>query len=89
MARDESLSEENRERFSAEEQMMLLCGPVLGGVENRKHGFEDTGCTVATMSTEMGHLDLVLAPPEQLQKPLKKGSYIVASCAISADVLTD
>ncbi len=87
MARDESLSEKDRERFAAEEQMMLLCGPVLG-VENRKHGFQDTGCTVATISTEMGHLDLVFAP-EQLQQPLKKGSYVVASCAISADVLTD
>ncbi len=86
MARDESLSEENRQRFSEEEQMILLCGPVLA-VEERNHGYRDTSCMVATISTEMGHLDLVYAQ-EQLKEPLKKGSYVVASCAISADVLT-
>lgn len=87
MARDESLSEEQREAFQKSETMILLCGPVLG-VEKREHGFENTSCMVATISTEMGHLDLVFAE-EQLKKPLVKGSYVIASCQISADVLAD
>ena len=87
MARDESLTEEQRNAFLKSETMMLLCGPVLG-VEKREHGFENTSCMVATISTEMGHLDLVFSE-EQLKKPLVKGSYVVASCQISADVLAD
>jgi len=87
MARDESLSEETRQKFARHEQMVLLCGPVLA-VEERRHGFRDTLCMVATIATEMGHLDLVFSA-KQLAKPLQKGSYVVASCVVSADVLTD
>ncbi len=87
MARDESLSEETRQKFARHEQMVLLCGPVLA-VEERRHGFRDTLCMVATIATEMGHLDLVFSA-KQLAKPLQKGSYVVASCIVSADVLTD
>jgi len=87
MARDESLSDEDRQKFAKQEQMVLLCGPVLA-VQQRVHGFRDTQCMVATIATEMGHLDLVYSA-KQLAKPLQKGSYVVASCVISADVLTD
>jgi hypothetical protein len=85
MARDESLSEEQRSHYAKQEMMMLLCGPVLG-VAERSHGFADAKCMVATISTEMGHLDIVFAS-SQLKEPLKKGSYVVANCMISADVL--
>ncbi len=87
MARDESLSEEQRKEFSDHEELMLLCGPVLA-VQERDHGYEKTSCSVATISTEMGHLDLVFAS-SQLRQPLKQGSYVVARCIISADVLVD
>lgn len=87
MARDESVSEADRKKYADHEQMMLLCGPVLA-VEERKHLYRDTRCMVAVIATEMGHLDLVYSA-KQLAKPLEKGSYVVASCIISADVLTD
>jgi hypothetical protein len=87
MARDESLSEEDRQKFAQQERMVLLCGPVLD-VQERMHGYRNTKCMVATIATQMGHLDLVFSA-NQLSKPLQKGSYVVASCAISADVLAD
>jgi hypothetical protein len=86
MARDESLEQKQRDQYGAQEKMMLVCGPVLA-VEKREHGVEDTSCLVATIGTEMGHLDLVFSD-KQLVRDLKKGSYVVANCIISADVLT-
>ncbi|WP_320127403.1 hypothetical protein [uncultured Sphaerochaeta sp.] len=85
MARDEKLEEKKREGYEVQEKLMLACGPVLS-VDKRSHGTEDTSCLVATISTEMGHLDLVFSP-SQLGKELKKGAYVVASCIISADVM--
>lgn len=85
MARDESLSQQKRDGYAKGEKLMVLAAPVLQ-VESRDHGFLDTSCMVATVATEMGHLDLVFSE-KQLSKPLVKGSYVVASCVISADVI--
>ena len=85
MARDESLSQQARDQYAKGEKLMVLAAPVLE-VVNREHGFQNTSCMVATVATEMGHLDLVYAE-KQLRKPLQKGSYIVASCVVSADVI--
>ncbi len=86
MARDESLSQESRDTYAQQEKLMLFAAPVLA-VERREHGYKGTSCMVATVATEMGHLDLVFASG-QLSKTLEKGSYVVASALISADVLT-
>lgn len=86
MARDESLDQESRDKYSEHEKMMVLAAPVLQ-VEKREHGYKGTCCMVATVATEMGHLDLVFAQ-SQLSSVLEKGSYVVCSCIISADVLT-
>lgn len=87
MAREENVSEKQKEHYAKHEKMILFCGPVLA-VSKREHGFHDTSCMVATISTEMGHLDLVYAQ-SQLTAELTKGSYVVGSCIISADILTD
>jgi hypothetical protein len=86
MARDESLDQNQRDQYEAQEKLMLICGPVLA-VEKREHGVQDSSCLVATIKTEMGHLDLVFSS-KQLERDLQKGSYVVASCILSADVLT-
>ena len=86
MARDESLGQKQRDQYQAQEKLMLVCGPVLA-VEKREHGERGTSCLVATIRTEMGHLDLVFSA-KQLLRDLQKGSYVVANCIISADVLS-
>ncbi|MDY0288152.1 MAG: hypothetical protein RBR15_04930 [Sphaerochaeta sp.] len=86
MARDESLSQESRDTYAQSEKMMVFAAPVLQ-VERREHGYKGTSCMVATVATEMGHLDLVFAE-HQLSTVLQKGSYVVCSALISADVLT-
>ncbi|HKL56991.1 MAG TPA: hypothetical protein VJ854_01220 [Sphaerochaeta sp.] len=86
MARDESLPQEERDTYAENEKVMVFAAPVLQ-VERREHGHKGTSCTVATVATEMGHLDLVFAE-DQLSTVLQKGSYVVCSCIISADVLT-
>jgi len=86
MARDESLGQKQRDQYEAQEKLMLVCGPVLA-VEKREHGERGTSCLVATIRTEMGHLDLVFSA-KQLIRDLQKGSYVVASCIISADVIS-
>jgi hypothetical protein len=85
MARDENVGKEARDRYASEERQMMLCGKVLA-VDTRGHGVEDASCQVATVKTEMGHLDLVYTST-QLGRDLEPGSYVVASCRISADVL--
>jgi len=87
MAREEHISEKQKEQYSKHEKMMLFCGPVLS-VAKREHGFENASCMVATIATEMGHLDLVYAQ-SQLSSDLTKGSYVVGSCIISADIIVD
>ncbi|NMA23205.1 MAG: hypothetical protein GX938_06835, partial [Spirochaetales bacterium] len=59
MSREQSLGQKERERFEAAQTLVLLAGPVIA-VEKREHGWGESGCIVATVSTEMGHLDLVL-----------------------------
>ena len=86
MARDESLKQESRDTYAEQEKLMVFAAPVLE-VEKREHGYKGTSCMVATIGTEMGHLDLVFAE-HQLATVLLKGSYVVCSALISADVLT-
>ena len=86
MARDESLKQESRDTYAEQEKLMVFAAPVLE-VEKREHGYKGTSCMVATIATEMGHLDLVFAE-HQLATVLQKGSYVVCSALISADVLT-
>ena len=86
MARDESLTQESRDKYAENEKLMVFAAPVLK-VEKREHGYKGTSCMVATVATEMGHLDLVFAS-QQLSKALEKGSYVVCSALISADVIT-
>lgn len=86
MARDESLSQESRDRYAEQEKMMLFAAPVLD-VQKREHGYKGASCMVATVATAMGPLDLVYAP-DQLVSNLEKGSYVVCNALISADVLT-
>ncbi len=86
MARDESLTQEIRDKYAENEKLMIFAAPVLK-VEKREHGYKGTSCMVATVATEMGHLDLVFAE-HQLSTVLEKGSYVVCSCIISSDVLT-
>lgn len=86
MARDESLSQESRDKYAEHEKLMVFAAPVLQ-VQRREHGYQGTSCMVATVATQMGHLDLVFAG-HQLSTVLEKGSYVVCSCIISADVLT-
>ncbi len=86
MARDESLDQKSRDKYAEHEKLMVFAAPVLM-VERREHGYKGTSCMVATVATEMGSLDLVFAR-DQLSTVLKKGSYVVCSCIISADVLT-
>ena len=87
MARDESLPQRERDKYAEQEKVMVFAAPVLQ-VQKREHGYKGTSCMVATVATEMGHLDLVFAA-HQLPSALKKGSYVVCSCIISADVLTE
>ncbi|MDT4762028.1 hypothetical protein [Sphaerochaeta sp. PS] len=87
MARDESLEQASRDRYAEHEKVMVLAAPVLK-VEKREHGFKGTSCTVATVATEMGHLDLVFSE-SQLSRVLEKGHYVVCSCIISGDVLSE
>lgn len=85
MSRDESIGEQERARFALAQSLVLIAAPVIA-VQRRSHGFGERGCIVATVGTEMGHLDLVFSE-SQVPTPLKKGAYITAQCAISADVL--
>lgn len=86
MARDESLSQESRDQYAEHEKLMVFAAPVLD-VQRREHGYKGTSCMVATVATEMGHLDIVFSQ-HQLSSVLQKGSYVVCSAHISADVLT-
>lgn len=86
MARDESLSQESRDTYAEHEKLMVFAAPVLE-VQKREHGYKGTSCMVATVATQMGHLDLVFAE-HQLSTVLQKGSYVVCSAIISGDVLT-
>ena len=86
MARDEGLDQESRDKYAEHEKLMVFAAPVLQ-VEKREHSYKGTSCMVATVATEMGHLDLVFAQ-HQLSTVLEKGSYVVCSAIISADVLT-
>ncbi|HPZ16781.1 MAG TPA: hypothetical protein PLX25_08940 [Sphaerochaeta sp.] len=85
MSRDEAIAEDERERFALAQTLVLIAAPVIA-VETRSHGFGESSCIVATVGTEMGHLDLVFSE-SQVPTPLKKGAYITTQCAISADVL--
>ncbi|MCK9548152.1 MAG: hypothetical protein M0Q37_06530 [Sphaerochaeta sp.] len=85
MSRDESIGEEEKKLFAQGETLVLIAAPVIA-VKKRSHGFGDSACIVATVGTEMGHLDLVFSEA-QVPTPLKKGSYVITRCAISADVL--
>lgn len=86
-ANDESLDEKTRREYEKRELETLVCGPVLA-IEERSHHYKATHCMVATIATEMGHLDLVFGPNQQAPG-LKYGSYVVASCILSADVMVD
>ncbi len=85
MSRNEHIGEEEKRIFAQGETLILIAAPVIA-VERRSHGFGDSSCIVATVGTEMGHLDLVFSE-SQVPTPLKKGAYVITSCAISADVL--
>lgn len=85
MSRDESITAEEKKLFAQGESLLLIAAPVIA-VEKRSHGFGDSACIVATIGTEMGHLDLIFSE-SQVPTPLKKGAYVTTRCAISADVL--
>lgn len=85
LSRSEHIGEEEKRIFAQDETLILIAAPVIA-VERRSHGFGDSACIVATIGTEMGHLDLVFSE-SQVPTPLKKGAYVITSCAISADVL--
>ncbi len=85
MSREPSITAEERKRFEQAQNLVLIAAPVIA-VERKEHGWADSCCMVATISTEMGHLDLVYSE-SQVPTPLGKGAYVTVQCAISADVL--
>ena len=85
MAQQKNVEARRKEFFKRNEKLSFFCGPVLA-VEERDNGYRSTHCSVATIATQMGHLDVVYSPT-QLDRPLEKGCYAVCSALISADIL--
>jgi hypothetical protein len=85
MSREETVGEDERAVFEQGQTLVLIAAPVIA-VETRSHGWRQSASVVATVGTEMGHLDLIFSS-NQVPQPLTKGDYIVTQCAISADVL--
>ncbi|MDC7246174.1 MAG: hypothetical protein PQJ47_09735 [Sphaerochaetaceae bacterium] len=83
LANDPEIPEEQRIETKSTD-VMLLASSVLDvkRVEGMKEG---THFNVATVKCEFGHLDLVYSD-SMVSEPIVKGSYIVCSAIISADV---
>ena len=86
LAREEGISGKNKEYSQKHEMIDFLCGPVLS-VEERENGFRGTSLRVATVATQMGHVDLVYGLGQGV-RPLEKGCYLVASAYLSGDVIS-
>ena len=83
LANDPEIPEEQRIK-DASVDVVLIASPVLGvkRIDGMKEG---TSFNVATIQCEFGHLDLIYSD-KMVEKPITKGSYLVCSAIISADV---
>jgi len=83
LANDPEIPEEQRIKTQSTD-VMLLASEVLHvkKVDGMKEG---TSFNVATVKCDFGHLDLVYSD-SMVSEPITKGSYIVCSAIISADV---
>ncbi|NCB01781.1 MAG: hypothetical protein EOM67_06390 [Spirochaetia bacterium] len=83
LAHDPDISEEKRAQ--QENTDVILLASVVLDVE-RKEGLKDgTYFNVATVMCEFGHLELIYSD-EMVTSEVKKGSYIVCSAILHADV---
>jgi hypothetical protein len=83
LAHDPDISEEKRNK-QENTDVILLASTVLS-VERKEGLKEGTHFNVATVLCEFGHLELIYSDA-MVNGELKKGSYIVCSAIISADV---
>lgn len=89
MKHDPDISEEKR-NSQLPEDVVLLCGPVLSVKEAPpNHSDQDSSFSVATISTQFGHLDVAYTDDMVLGSAVKKGSYLVFSGMLSADVAVE
>ena len=83
LAHDPDIPEEKRNQ-QENTDVILIASTVLK-VERKEGMKEGTSFNVATVSCEFGHLELIYSDV-MVSGVLKKGSYIVCSAIISADV---
>jgi hypothetical protein len=86
MAKEERVDEKTKAFMRKNEQLDLFCGSVLA-VEKRENGYKGTSLCVATVATVFGHIDLVYGEG-QVSRPLEKGSYVLASAYVSAEIVS-